>query len=106
MRELERASAVPDASEPTEDVPLDSTPPTPVIGISGTELVEGLAPEDTTVIETPKTEDVVATPVPMAADEAPEDVVESSQPTEEAKAAKGAFIIVASAFVLIDRDLQ
>jgi hypothetical protein len=106
MRELERrASIVTDAPESTDDVPLDSAPPTPLMGTSGTELVEGPAPGDTAVAETPKTEDVVATPMSVVADEAQEEVVESSQPTEEAKAAKGLVIVECGAFVLIDYGL-
>ncbi|KAG9126490.1 hypothetical protein FRC07_003236 [Ceratobasidium sp. 392] len=78
------ASMVSDTTEQPDDAPPDSTPPTPVVGTSGSELLEAPAPP---AAETPKTEEAAA---PMATTEPheEEEVIQSSQPKEEAKAAK------------------
>lgn len=105
-RELERrASLVTDASETVEEAPPDTPvepPQTPVVGTGGMDAVEAPAPAavpaapepsveaETVVSETPQTDEPVPTPVavPDAPAEAQEEVVESSQPTEEAKGTK------------------
>ncbi|KAG8747390.1 hypothetical protein FRC10_001061 [Ceratobasidium sp. 414] len=79
------ASMVSDTPEQPDDALPDSAPPTPVVGTSGNELVEAPVPPPAT--ETPKNEEGAA---PVVADEVreEEEVVQSSQPKEEAKAAK------------------
>ncbi|KAG9091625.1 hypothetical protein FS749_016410 [Ceratobasidium sp. UAMH 11750] len=79
------ASMVSDTPEQPDDALPDSAPPTPVVGTSGNELVEAPAPPAPT--EAPKNEEP-AVPVVADAVQEEEEVVQSSQPKEEAKAAK------------------
>ncbi|KAG8716601.1 hypothetical protein FRC08_009187 [Ceratobasidium sp. 394] len=79
------ASMVSDTPEQPDDALPDSAPPTPVVGTGGNELVEAPAPPAPT--EAPKNEEP-AVPVVADAVQEEEEVVQSSQPKEEAKAAK------------------
>jgi hypothetical protein len=105
-RELERLSSlVLDTSETPEDAPpetpIGEAPQTPVVGSGGVDHATEVptpvvAPESSTEVEaviseTPQTGDTAATPVaaPESTGDAPEEVMESSPPTEEAKGTKG-----------------
>lgn len=79
------ASMVSDTPEQPDETLADSAPPTPVVATSRNDLVE--APVPPVATESLKVEEVVAS---VNADEVQEDeeVIQSSQPKEEAKAAK------------------
>ncbi|QRV87412.1 bromodomain associated protein [Ceratobasidium sp. AG-Ba] len=78
------ASMVSDTPEQPDETLADSAPPTPVTGPSRNELIEAPVPPATT--ESPKVEETA----PSTADDVQDDdeVVQSSQPKEESKAAK------------------
>ncbi|KAB5595422.1 Histone acetyltransferase [Ceratobasidium theobromae] len=116
-RELERLSSlIPDTSEVQDDAPpstpIVETPQTPVVGLSvdaAPEVPTPAAPESSAEVEavivaTPQTGDAVGTPVtaPEVIVEAPEEVVESSQPTEEAKGTKGGYSVKVATLLLSD----